>query len=53
MPGYGFSGEPAEAGWDPGRIARAWAELMRRLGYTRYAAQGCSHGASQGNHTTG
>jgi pimeloyl-ACP methyl ester carboxylesterase len=45
MPGYGFSGEPAEAGWDPGRIARAWAELMRRLGYTRYVAQGGDQGA--------
>jgi pimeloyl-ACP methyl ester carboxylesterase len=40
LPGYGFSGEPAEVGWDPGRIAQAWAELMRRLGYTRYVAQG-------------
>jgi pimeloyl-ACP methyl ester carboxylesterase len=45
MPGYGFSGEPAEAGWDPGRIAQAWAELMRRLGYTRYVAQGGDQGA--------
>jgi pimeloyl-ACP methyl ester carboxylesterase len=45
MPGYGFSGEPTEAGWDPGRIARAWAELMRRLGYTRYVAQGGDQGA--------
>ena len=34
LPGYGFSAAPAEAGWDPGRIAQAWAELMRRLGYT-------------------
>ena len=40
MPGYGFSDEPAEPGWGPIRIARAWAELMRRLGYTRYVAQG-------------
>ena len=40
VPGYGFSGEPKELGWDPGRIARAWAELMKRLGYTRYVAQG-------------
>ena len=40
LPGYGFSGEPAEVGWDLGRTARAWAELMRRLGYTRYVAQG-------------
>jgi Epoxide hydrolase N terminus len=35
LPGYGFSGEPVEVGWDLGRTARAWAELMRRLGYTR------------------
>ena len=40
LPGYGFSGEPAEVGWDSGRTARAWAELMRRLGYARYVAQG-------------
>jgi pimeloyl-ACP methyl ester carboxylesterase len=46
LPGYGFSGEPAETGWDPGRIARAWAELMRRLGYTRYVAQGGDQGAA-------
>jgi pimeloyl-ACP methyl ester carboxylesterase len=46
LPGYGFSGEPAEVGWNPGRIARAWAELMRRLGYTRYVAQGGDVGAS-------
>src|SRR4249919_1610350 len=46
LPGYGFSGEPAEAGWDPGRVAQAWAELMRRLGYTRYVAQGGDVGAS-------
>jgi pimeloyl-ACP methyl ester carboxylesterase len=46
LPGYGFSGEPAEVGWDPGRIARAWAELMRRLGYTRYVAQGGDQGAA-------
>ena len=45
LPGYGFSGEPAEVGWDPGRTARAWAELMRRLGYTRYVAQGGDVGA--------
>ena len=38
LPGYGFSGQPAEVGWDPGRTAQAWAELMRRLGYTRYVA---------------
>ena len=46
LPGYGFSGEPTEIGWDPGRIARAWAELMRRLGYTRYVAQGGDQGAA-------
>jgi pimeloyl-ACP methyl ester carboxylesterase len=40
LPGYGFSGKPAGTGWDPDRIARAWAELMRRLGYARYVAQG-------------
>jgi pimeloyl-ACP methyl ester carboxylesterase len=40
MPGYGFSGKPTEAGWGPDHIARAWAELMKRLGYDRYAAQG-------------
>ena len=45
LPGFGFSAEPAEAGWDPGRIARAWAELMRRLGYDRYVAQGGDLGA--------
>jgi pimeloyl-ACP methyl ester carboxylesterase len=45
LPGYGFSAEPAEVGWDPGRTARAWAELMRRLGYTRYVAQGGDVGA--------
>ena len=45
LPGYGFSGEPAELGWDSGRIARAWAELMDRLGYTRYVAQGGDVGA--------
>jgi len=45
LPGYGFSGEPTEVGWDPGRTARAWAELMRRLGYARYVAQGGDLGA--------
>jgi pimeloyl-ACP methyl ester carboxylesterase len=45
LPGYGFSAEPAEVGWDPGRTAQAWAELMRRLGYTRYVAQGGDLGA--------
>ena len=45
LPGFGFSAEPAEVGWDPGRIGRAWAELMRRLGYDRYVAQGGDLGA--------
>jgi pimeloyl-ACP methyl ester carboxylesterase len=45
LPGYGFSGEPAEVGWDLVRTARAWAELMRRLGYNRYVAQGGDVGA--------
>ena len=40
LPGHGFSGKPTEIGWDPIRIARAWVELMGRLGYTRYVAQG-------------
>jgi len=39
IPGYGFSGQPKEVGWDPGRLAQAWAELMHRLGYARYVAQ--------------
>ena len=46
LPGYGFSGEPTELGWNVGRIAQAWAELMHRLGYTRYVAQGGDVGAS-------
>jgi pimeloyl-ACP methyl ester carboxylesterase len=46
LPGYGFSGEPAEIGWDSARIASAWAELMNRLGYTRYVAQGGDVGAA-------
>jgi len=46
LPGYGFSDEPTSVGWDPGRIARAWAELMRRIGYTRYVAQGGDQGAA-------
>jgi pimeloyl-ACP methyl ester carboxylesterase len=46
LPGYGFSAEPTEVGWDPGRVAQAWAELMNRLGYTRYVAQGGDVGAS-------
>jgi pimeloyl-ACP methyl ester carboxylesterase len=45
LPGYGFSGESTEVGWDPGRTARAWAELMGRLGYGRYVAQGGDLGA--------
>jgi pimeloyl-ACP methyl ester carboxylesterase len=45
LPGYGFSGEPTELGWDSGRMARAWAELMDRLGYDRYVAQGGDVGA--------
>ena len=40
LPGYGFSGRPTAAGWDPDHIAQAWTELMKRLGYTRYVAQG-------------
>jgi pimeloyl-ACP methyl ester carboxylesterase len=46
LPGYGFSGEPAEIGWYSGRVAEAWAELMRRLGHTRYVAQGGDQGAA-------
>jgi pimeloyl-ACP methyl ester carboxylesterase len=45
MPGYGFSGKPTETGWGPERMARAWAELMTRLGYGRYVAQGGDWGA--------
>jgi pimeloyl-ACP methyl ester carboxylesterase len=45
MPGYGFSAEPTAVGWDAARIAQAWAELMNRLGYTRYVAQGGDQGA--------
>jgi pimeloyl-ACP methyl ester carboxylesterase len=45
MPGYGFSGKPTTTGWDPDHIARAWAELMKRLGYTRYVAQGGDWGS--------
>ena len=45
MPGYGFSGKPTTTGWGPERIARAWAVLMKRLGYTRYVAQGGDWGA--------
>jgi pimeloyl-ACP methyl ester carboxylesterase len=45
LPGYGFSGKPNAAGWGPDHIARAWAELMKRLGYTRYVAQGGDWGS--------
>jgi pimeloyl-ACP methyl ester carboxylesterase len=45
MPGYGFSGKPASPGWDPVHIARAWIVLMKRLGYTRFVAQGGDWGA--------
>jgi pimeloyl-ACP methyl ester carboxylesterase len=45
MPGYGFSGKPTSPGWGPERVARAWPELMKRLGYTRYIAQGGDWGA--------
>jgi len=46
LPGYGLSSEPAELGWDQTRIAQAWPELMKRLGYTRYVAQGGDVGAA-------
>jgi pimeloyl-ACP methyl ester carboxylesterase len=46
LPGYGFSGAPIEIGWNVGRIAQAWAELMHRLGYSRYVAQGGDVGAA-------
>ena len=46
LAGYGFSAAPTEVGWNPGRMAQAWAELMRRLGYTRFVAQGGDVGAS-------
>jgi pimeloyl-ACP methyl ester carboxylesterase len=45
MPGYGFSGKPTTTGWDPGHIARAWTVLMKRLGYTKFVAQGGDWGA--------
>jgi pimeloyl-ACP methyl ester carboxylesterase len=45
MPGYGFSGKPTSTGWGPERMGRAWTELMKRLGYTRYVAQGGDWGA--------
>src|SRR2546428_13607919 len=46
IPGHGFSAKPTSTGWDPLRIARAWIELMKRLGYTRYVAQGGDWGAA-------
>ena len=46
LPGYGFSEEPKEVGWSAGRVAQAWAELMNRLGYSRYVAQGGDVGAA-------
>jgi pimeloyl-ACP methyl ester carboxylesterase len=46
LPGYGFSGEPVELGWNVGRVGQAWAELMHRLGYTRYVAQGGDVGSA-------
>jgi pimeloyl-ACP methyl ester carboxylesterase len=46
LPGYGFSAKPATTGWDPVRTARAWVELMKRLGYTRFVAQGGDWGAA-------
>jgi pimeloyl-ACP methyl ester carboxylesterase len=45
LPGYGFSGRPTGTGWDPDHVARAWGKLMKRLGYTRYVAQGGDWGA--------
>ena len=46
LPGYGFSAEPSDLGWNVGRVAQAWAELMQRLGYSRYVAQGGDVGAA-------
>ena len=46
LPGHGFSGKPTTTGWDPDRIARAWVVLMKRLGYTRFVAQGGDWGAA-------
>src|SRR3954469_16806832 len=45
MPGYGYSGKPTTAGWGPERIAKAWVELMKRLGYKKFVAQGGDWGA--------
>src|SRR6185295_18296410 len=50
IPGYGFSGKPATTGWSPERIARAWAQLMNRLGYKKYVAQGGDWGAFNTEH---
>jgi pimeloyl-ACP methyl ester carboxylesterase len=49
LPGYAFSGKPTESGWDPGRIARAWIVLMKRLGYARFLAQGGDWGSPISN----
>jgi pimeloyl-ACP methyl ester carboxylesterase len=49
IPGFGFSGKPSSAGWGPDRIAQTWAELMKRLGYTRYVAQGGDWGSPISN----
>ena len=49
MPGYGFSGRPTGTGWGPDRIAQAWVDLMKRLGYTRYVAQGGDWGSPVSN----
>jgi pimeloyl-ACP methyl ester carboxylesterase len=49
MPGYGFSGKPTATGWDPQRIARAWVELMKRLGYRKFVAQGGDWGSPVSN----
>jgi pimeloyl-ACP methyl ester carboxylesterase len=46
LPGYGFSGKPTATGWDPARVARAWVVLVKRLGYTRFVAQGGDWGAA-------
>src|SRR5258707_415850 len=45
IPGYGYSGKPTTTGWDPAHIARAWVALMKRLGYTKFVAQGGDWGA--------
>src|SRR5262249_31740380 len=50
LPGYGFSGKPTAPGWNPPRIARAWATLMQRLGYTQYVAQGGDWGNAVTEH---